>query len=94
MNQDGIAGIGGIDIRQTILDLMPWKKPLKINEVEDLIKDHYKFTSEPQFANLYSRVNKVLNDLCSEGILERRQTISRGLQYPSYCLEHEYLAGR
>ena len=89
----GLPGILGVDVRQTILDFIPWKKTMTVDEITDFVKDHYKFTPESKLKNLPSLVKKELMELSAQGILNGGG-ICQKIGKIIYWLEFEYLAGR
>ena len=91
--KDGIVELGGINLRGSILELIPYKSVLTPGEVLDLIKDLYRWSPEEKLPSEL-KVKIELNNLCEEGILERtRQAMALPGDF-RYYLKYKYLAGR
>ena len=85
-NPDRLADYPGINLRQKILELIPYREYVTIDQKVEIVKDHFRFTPEHKMPDLFGRIKDRIESLLEEGILEGN--------WDKVVLNHEHLRDR
>ena len=59
-----------LNLRQTVLDLMPYKELLTEKQIVEIVEDHHRFTPSSRLEGLAKKIKDILVKLVNEGIFE------------------------